>query len=250
MLLTQGTASNVDQEQQQMVAQLQQQNQLMSQQLAQLQAQSCTSQQALADLQGQHQAALSGLSDLQAQHSRLSSQHAELQTQHETLDKALAKRVADHESANGSLQTQYAALMTQSTEVQRQHAETVSSLNMLKGDHEALTRQHAGLQVCLMGPGIACSTSLVVTDNVHTRHDWRSVCATHIWQSPLDGMNDTCWLHDSTAILECQYMPTCIACNHILDPCQICLRENSKCAFMPQGSNIHTKHATFVMFPV
>jgi len=52
VLLTQGPASNVNQEQQQMVIQLQQQNQLMSQQLAQLQAQSSTSQQALADLQG------------------------------------------------------------------------------------------------------------------------------------------------------------------------------------------------------
>ena len=99
----------------------------------------------------------------------LTSQHAELQTQQETLDKAHAKRIADHESAQGSLQTQHAALMTQSTELQRQHAEAVSSLNMLKGNHEALTRQNAGLQVCWIAPCIACTASLVVTDNLHAR---------------------------------------------------------------------------------
>ncbi len=99
----------------------------------------------------------------------LTFQHAELQTQQETLDKAYAKRIAEHDSAQGTLQTQHAALMTQSTELQRQHAEAVSSLNVLKGDHEALTRQNAGLQVCLNAPCIACTASLVVIDNLHAR---------------------------------------------------------------------------------
>ena len=219
VLLTQGTASNVDQEQQQMVIQLQQQNQLMSQQLAQLQVQLSTSEQTVADLQGQHQAALSGLSALQAQHSMLSSQHAELQTQHEALDKAHAKRIADHESANGSLETQHAALMTQSTELQRQHAETVSSLNMLKGDHEALTRQNAGLQVCLIAPFIACTASLVVTNAF-------KVCSAHL-------AKPTGW-HEVCLSAACQSFE-CHACLHallaimFLNPRLMCLCEQEVC---------------------
>lgn len=130
----------------------------MTQQVKAQQAESSTGAQtsaaqhqaALATLEGQHQAALSSLSALQAHHSALGAQHVELEKQHEALTRQSEKHKAEWDMSAQSLstaQTQTSALSAQIIELQRQQAESVTGLNAAKSEHEALNRQHAGLQV-------------------------------------------------------------------------------------------------------
>ena len=138
-------------EQHQTISQLQQQLQSMTQQFKQLQADSSSVTQAsatqhqdsLATLEGQHQTALRSL-------SALSAQHAELQKQHEALARQSEKHKADWDAAALSLSTaqhQNSALSTQMVELQKQHAEETGGMSAIKNEHEALSRQHAALQV-------------------------------------------------------------------------------------------------------
>ena len=224
------TAQATVQDQQLMIAQLQQQNQTMSQQLAELEARSAAgahsssaSRQQLADLKGQHDTALSSLSALQAQHSELGGQHAELQKQHALLLNEHTRRTADHDSATQSLsavQTQNSALGAQSAELQRQHAEAISSFNALKGDHEALTRQQAGLQVfspfhllrstlnnlgllsndghCFV-LGLCCPCALSARMRCFTPKRHECVAAQHVYTQACTRHNELCSSKNATA---------------------------------------------------
>ena len=159
LLCTQAPASNIGtdtaqqkvEEQHQTISQLQQQLQLMTQQLKEHQAKSSSvaevsatqHRDAVATLKDQQQTALSSF-------SALSAQHAELQKQQEALTRQSEKHKADYDAAALNLETashQNLSLSTQVLELQKQHTQALNGLSTSKTEHEALSRQHAALQV-------------------------------------------------------------------------------------------------------